>query len=210
MKTLSWRSCTQPVKKLSAVVGWCVLNSRTIFSYQRSPLIITLPLLPPIIHPGAMLSPGRPCICTWPATWSQRKHDSSSQAIFFHCSVVQFWRSYTHFFWHFCSGRGSAWAPLPLCTNKASSVTSCNAAWSHLAIWAALAQAFVPHLTLLPCSLLWSDLDPSRSSMPHKSCSFGTESTQSDSSCQTGSHRFHLKPQLWQQHIVWLPNMSQM
>lgn len=32
MKTLSWRLCTQPVKKLSAVVGWYVLNNRTIFS----------------------------------------------------------------------------------------------------------------------------------------------------------------------------------
>lgn len=105
---------------------------------------------------------------------------------------------YPFFGGHFCSGWGSAWAPLPLCTNKASSATNCNTAWSHLAIWAALAQDFVPHLTLLllsHCSLLWSFCQiqtPSGHERPPK-LQF-LESTQSDNSCQTGSDRLPIFP----------------
>ncbi len=48
------------------------------------------------VHPAAISSPSKWRTHTHPSKWFKRRHDSSDQATFFHCSIVQFWRSCAH------------------------------------------------------------------------------------------------------------------
>ena len=47
-------------------------------------------ILVPCVSQGKLRTRSQPSI------WCKRKHDSSDQATFFHCSVVQFWCSHAH------------------------------------------------------------------------------------------------------------------
>lgn len=51
-----------------------------------------------ILVPG---SPGKSCTCTLQGAW---KHNSSDQAAFFHCSMVQSWCSCSHCHFEWCTG----------------------------------------------------------------------------------------------------------
>lgn len=60
-------------------------------SQQNIAQSTTLPLsacLLPIVHPGAITSPGQQCTGTQLSTWCKRKHNSSDQPTFFYHSMV--------------------------------------------------------------------------------------------------------------------------
>ncbi len=116
-----------------------------------------------------------------PFTWSKKKkkHDSSDQAAFFHCSMVQFWWLNAHL-GAFSCGQGSSWAlyflSIKFFRNLSYSSSSVWSGWScssHLHQWALATQDLTMAHRLSFIARLLVGINHWIVGTLHKSCRFG-------------------------------------